>query len=114
MSPLVVAYVYLFIAIVAEIAGTTMLARSEQFTRWAPTLGMAIAYILSFYLLTLALRTIPLAIAYAFWGGLGIVLTVLVGVFFLRQPIDAVGVAGIALIVAGVIVINGWSRSVTH
>ncbi len=114
MRSLLVAYALLFIAIVAEIFGTTMLARSEQFTRLWPTLGMAVSYALSFYLLTLVLKTIPLAIAYALWDGLGIVLTTVVGSMVPKQPIDVPAGIGIFLILAGVVIINGWSAAATH
>lgn len=114
MRQLLIAYGFLFVAIVAEIFGTTMLARSAQFTRLWPTLGMGVAYALSFYLLTLVLQTLPLAIAYALWGGLGIVLTTLVGSLVLKQPIDTAAGVGIFLILAGVVIINGWSSAATH
>lgn len=114
MSPTTIAYVYLAIAIVCEVIGTTFLAKSEQFTRLLPTLIMGVLYALSFYLLTQTLKTIPLGIAYALWGGLGVVLTSLVGVVIFKQSLDTAAVVGIAMIVGGVVVMNLLSNSVVH
>lgn len=114
MSPTTIAYVYLAIAIVCEVIGTTFLAKSEQFTRLVPTLIMGVLYALSFYLLTQTLKTIPLGIAYALWGGLGVVLTSLVGVVIFKQSLDMAAVVGIAMIVGGVVVMNLLSNSVVH
>lgn len=85
MSPTTIAYGYLAIAIICEVVGTTFLVKSEQFTRLVPTLIMGVLYAISFYLLTQTIKTIPLGIAYALWGGLGIVLTSLVGLIFLSK-----------------------------
>lgn len=114
MSPTIIAYGYLAIAIICEVVGTTFLVKSEQFTRLVPTLIMGVLYTISFYLLTQAIKTIPLGIAYALWGGLGIVLTSLVGVFFFKQSLDTAAVVGIAMIVGGVVVMNVLSNSVVH
>ncbi|WP_201610823.1 DMT family transporter [Psychrobacter submarinus] len=114
MSPATIAYSYLAIAIICEVVGTTFLVKSEQFTRLVPTLIMGVLYAISFYLLTQTIKTIPLGIAYALWGGLGIVLTLLVGVFFFKQSLDAAAVVGIAMIVGGVVVMNVLSNSVVH
>ena len=114
MSPAIIAYGYLAIAIICEVVGTTFLVKSEQFTRLVPTLIMGVLYAISFYLLTQAIKTIPLGIAYALWGGLGIVLTSLVGVFFFKQSLDTAAVVGIAMIVGGVVVMNVLSNSVVH
>ncbi len=114
MSPTTVAYTYLAIAIICEVIGTTFLVKSEQFTRLVPTLIMGVLYAISFYLLTQTIKTIPLGIAYALWGGLGIVLTSLVGLVFFKQSLDAAAVVGIAMIVGGVVVMNLLSNSVVH
>lgn len=114
MSPTTVAYGFLAAAIICEVIGTTFLAKSEQFTRLVPTLIMFVLYALSFYALTQTLKVIPLGIAYALWGGLGIVLTSLVSVFIFKQSLDAAAVIGIAMIVGGVIVMNLLSNSVVH
>ena len=114
MSPIAIAYGYLAIAIICEVVGTTFLVKSEQFTRLVPTLIMGVLYAISFYLLTQTIKTIPLGIAYALWGGLGIVLTSLVGLMFFKQSLDAAAVVGIAMIVGGVVVMNLFSNSVVH
>ena len=114
MSPLVSAYALLGVAIVLEVIGTSMLQQSEQFTRWLPTSVMAVCYIGAFYLMSLSLRTLPVGIAYAVWSGVGIVLIAAIGYFFFKQPLDFAALAGIGLIIAGVIVINAFSGSVQH
>lgn len=114
MSPTTIAYGYLALAIICEVIGTTFLVKSEQFTRLVPTVIMGVLYAISFYLLTQTIKTIPLGIAYALWGGLGIVLTSLVGLVVFKQSLDAAAVAGIAMIVGGVIVMNLLSNSVEH
>lgn len=114
MSPTVLAYAYLLAAVVCEVTGTTMLAKSEQFTKALPTLAMALCFGIAFFCLTQVLKHVPLGITYAIWAGLGIVLTALVGVFLLKQPLDVAGMVGIALIVLGVIVINIFSGSSGH
>ena len=114
MSPTTIAYGYLAIDIICEVVGTTFLVKSEQFTRLVPTLIMGVLYAISFYLLTQTIKTIPLGIAYALWGGLGIVLTLLVGLMFFKQSLDTAAVVGIAMIVGGVVVMNLFSNSVVH
>ena len=88
--------------------------KSEQFTKLTPTLLTAVLYICSFYFLTLTLKTIPLGIAYAIWGGVGIVLVALIGVVLFKQSIDIPAALGIALIISGVLVINIFSKTVGH
>lgn len=114
MNPIFIGYGFLALAIICEVIATTLLVKSEQFTRLIPTLFMAALYIASFYFLSQTLRTIPLGIAYAIWGGVGIVLTAIIGLLVFRQTLDTAAVIGIALIVGGVIVINVCSRTVTH
>jgi small multidrug resistance pump len=107
-------YLYLIAAIVLEVIGTSALQASEQFTRPKPLAITAVGYAASFYFLSLALRTLPVGIAYAIWSGLGIVLIALVGLVWFGQRLDAPAIAGLALIVAGVGVINLFSSSVSH
>lgn len=107
-------YLYLIVAIVLEVVGTSALQASEQFTRPKPLILTAVGYAASFYFLSLALRTLPVGIAYAIWSGLGIVLIALVGLVWFGQKLDAPAVAGLTLIVAGVGVINLFSSSVSH
>lgn len=112
MSPTVMAYSFLAGAIIFEVTGTTFLVKSEEFTKLGPTAATVILYAFSFYCLTKSLREIPLGVAYALWGGIGIVLTVLVGFIVFKQTIDMAAVVGISLIVVGVIVVNLFSSSV--
>lgn len=114
MNPTVIGYGFLLLAIICEVTGTTFLMKSEQFTRLVPTLYTAVLYICSFYFLTQTLKTIPLGIAYAIWGGVGIVLVALIGVVLFKQSIDTPAVVGIGLIISGVIVINVFSTTVGH
>lgn len=107
-------YTTLFIAISLEVAGTTFLQRSQQFTQWLPTVLMALCYAGSFYFLSLALRTMPLGIAYAIWSALGIVLVSLIGLVLFGQKLDLAAVLGLGLIVAGVLVVNIFSKSISH
>ncbi len=114
MNSIFIAYGALGLAIVCEVVGTTFLQKSEQFTRLVPSLVMVAAYIGSFYFLSQALRSLPLGVAYAIWGGLGIVLTAAIGVVVFRQTLDAAALVGIGMIVAGVVVVQTLSTSVSH
>lgn len=108
------AYAALAGAIAAEIAGTTFLQKSEQFTRLVPSLAVAACYALAFFLLAQALRHIPLGVAYALWSGIGIVLTAIIGLVLFRQSLDMPAVIGIAMIVGGVVVMQLFSRAAAH
>lgn len=114
MSSSALTYVALGVAIVLEVIGTTFLQKSQQFTKLGPTLVMAVCYLAAFYFLSLALKTIPVGIAYAIWSGLGIVLISAVGFFLFKQALDTPALIGIGLIVAGVIIINLFSRTAAH
>ncbi len=107
-------YVPLGVAIALEVLGTTLLQRSEQFTRLAPTVGMAICYLASFYLLSVSLKVLPLGVAYAIWSAFGVALVAMIGLVVFGQRLDIPAVIGLCLIVAGVIVINVFSRTVGH
>ena len=107
-------WLYLGIAIVAEVIATSALKSAEGFTRLAPSLVVLVGYITAFYFLSLTLKTIPVGLAYAIWSGVGIVLIALIGWLVLGQPLDIPALIGIGLIIAGVIVINGLSRSVAQ
>ncbi|MGB3846654.1 MAG: SMR family transporter [Sphingopyxis sp.] len=107
-------YVYLAIAIVAEVIATSSLKWSEGFTRLGPSLVTVIGYAIAFYFLSLTLRTVPTGIAYAIWSGVGVVLIVAVAWIFQGQRLDAPALAGIALIVAGVMVMNLFSKAAVH
>lgn len=108
------AWVYLIIAILGEVVATSSLKMAEGFTKPVPSTVVVIGYGVTFYFLSLALKTIPLGIAYAIWCGIGIVCVTLIGFFFYKQIIDMPALTGIALIFIGVLVINLFSKSVPH
>ncbi len=108
------AYLYLAIAIVGEVVGTAALKATEEFTRLIPSLIVIVGYGTAFFFLTLALRTIPVGIAYAVWAGIGIVLVSAASWVLYKQSLDAPAIVGIALIVVGVVVINAFSSSISH
>lgn len=108
------AYFVLILAIAFETVGTTALQASQQFTRLGPSIVVVIGYAVSFYLLALALKTIPVGIAYAIWSGLGIVFIALIGLAVFGQRLDWPAVLGISMILAGILVIHLFSRSATH
>jgi small multidrug resistance pump len=107
------AYLYLALAIIAEVAATSALKASEEFTRLWPSLVVIAGYGISFYLMTLVLRSIPVGITYALWSGIGIVLIVLASMVLYKQIPDFPAVIGMGLIVAGVITINVFSKTLT-
>ncbi|WP_347266331.1 multidrug efflux SMR transporter [Paracoccus sp. (in: a-proteobacteria)] len=107
-------YATLLAAVTLEVAGTTFLQRSEQFTRLLPTLLTGLCYAGAFYFLSLTLRSMPLGIAYAIWSGLGIVAISVIGLFAFGQRLDGAAVLGLCLIVAGVIIVHLFSGSITH
>jgi len=102
-------YLYLAIAIVAEVIGTSALKAAEGFTRPLPSLVVAVGYGAAFYFLSLALKVIPVGIAYAIWSGVGVALITLIGWVVFKQRLDAPALVGLALIVAGVVVIQFFS-----
>ncbi len=110
----VMAYIYLAIAILAEVAATSALKASEEFTRLVPSLIVIFGYGLAFYFLSLVLRTIPLGITYAVWAGLGVVLIAIAGIVLYQQVPDLPAIIGMALIVSGVVVIHLFSKTVPH
>jgi small multidrug resistance pump len=98
---------WLALAIASEIVATVSLKLSDGFTKPLPVVAVAAGYGLSFYALSITLRTIPLGVVYAIWSGVGTAAVVVIGVFLFRETLDAVKVAGIGLIIAGVVVLNG-------
>lgn len=114
MSLLAQAYLALGAAITLEVIGTSALQASRQFTRPLPVVIMLVGYLSAFYFLSLALRAIPVGIAYAIWSGLGIVMISLIGLFVFKQKLDMPALLGIGLIVSGVAVLNVFSKSISH
>jgi small multidrug resistance pump len=108
------AYVYLMIAIVGEVIGTSMLKTSEGMSKLWPTCASILAYAVTFYFLSLTLKTIPTGIAYAIWSGVGIVLITAIGWVFFKQALDAAAICGLGLILAGVLVIQLLSKVSVH
>lgn len=107
-------YIFLTIAVLAEVLGTSLLKSTEGFTKPAPTAVVLATYGMAFWMLSLSLKTMSVAIVYALWCGAGIVLIALIGWLVLKQPLDPPALLGIGLILAGVLVINLFSGSVSH
>ncbi len=105
-------WIYLLIAIVSEVMATSALKPSQGFTKILPSLFVVIGYGISFYFLSLTLRSIPIGIAYAIWSGIGITLISIIGWLYFKQTLDAPTIIGIGFIVLGVVVINVFSKSV--
>lgn len=108
------AYLYMALAIVAEVVATSSLKASQEFTRFWPSVAVVVGYALAFYALTFALRTLPVGIAYAFWAGLGIVLVTLIGVLVYGERLDPPAVLGLTMIVGGVVIIQAFSNVSAH
>ena len=106
--------IYLAVAILAEVVATTALKESNGFTKLYPSLLTTVGYGIAFYFLSLALRDIPTGVAYAIWSAIGIVLVTLVAWHFHGQTLDRGSIAGMVLIVTGVIVMNVFSRVTAH
>ena len=104
------AYVYLFFAVISEVIGTMLLPVSENFTKPIPTICLTIAYILAFYFLTFALKSIPIAIVYATWAGLGFFLISILGYFIYEQALQWQSILGLILIVFGVAIVNTFAQ----
>ena len=105
-------YLYLGIAIAAEVMATSLLKSTEQFSKLVPSVIVVAGYLLSFYFLTLVLRHMSVGIAYAIWCGLGIVLVNLIAIPMYKQIPDWPAVLGIALIITGVVIINLFSKNI--
>ncbi len=107
-------YFYLVVAILFEVIATTALKQTEGFSRLVPSLVSIAGYSLAFYFLSLPLRTLPVGVVYAIWCGGGIILITAIGWVYFRQALDLPAVIGIALIMAGVLVINLFSKTLLH
>jgi len=108
------AWIYLSIAIVAEVIATTALKYTDGFTRLLPSGVVLAGYGIAFYLLSKIVLLLPLAVTYAIWSGAGIALVGIVGWIWLGQKLDLAAMLGIALIIAGVLVINVFSSTISH
>lgn len=107
-------YIYLAIAIVAEVIATSALKASEGFSRTIPSIIVIAGYCIAFYCLSLTLKSIPVGVAYAIWSGVGVTLVTIVGWVMFGQKLDAPALIGMALIVAGVVVMQAFSKSGAH
>ncbi len=107
-------YIYLVIAIFAEVVGTTALKATYGFTRIIPTLIVFAGYGISFFFLSLTLKTLAVGVAYAIWSGVGTVLICIIGVIWYHETLDIAGAIGISFIISGVFILNIFSRSVIH
>lgn len=107
-------YLFLIGAIIFETLATSALKSSEQFTKLFPSILAVLGYIFAFYFLSLTLKTIPVGVAYAIWAGVGIVLISIVGIFAFKQIPDLPAIIGMLLIIAGVVVINLFSKTSVH
>ena len=108
------AYLYLTIAIAAEIIATSALKASDGFSKITPSIVVIGGYGISFYFLSLSLRVIPMGIAYAIWSGVGITFISLIAWLFFKQSLDLATIIGIGLIIAGVVVLNAFAKSSVH
>lgn len=107
-------WLYLGVAILFETIGTTALKASDGMTRLGPSLLVVMSYVISFWLLALVLRIIPVGVAYAIWAGLGVCLIAGIGWVVFGQRLDAPALLGLVLIISGIVVINLFSKSVGH
>ena len=107
-------YLFLAIAIISEVIATNAMNASQQFTKLIPSLLTILGYASSFYFLSLTLRTMPLGTAYAVWSGVGIILTALVAMVLFKQVPDAPVIFGMVLIIAGVLIMNIFSKASVH
>jgi small multidrug resistance pump len=108
------AYVYLAIAIVAEVVATSAIKASQEFTQLVPSILVIVGYGIAFYFMALTLRTIPVGITYAIWSGIGIVLVAVVAAVIYKQIPDVPAMLGMGFIITGVVVIQLFSKTVQH
>lgn len=107
-------FIILFFAILSEVIATSSLKFSEGFTKPIPSIIVAVGYGLSFYLLSIALKSMPIGVAYAIWSGVGLILTVIAGIILWKETLDWARVLGIILILAGIVLINVFSKATVH
>ncbi|MFV0626336.1 MAG: DMT family transporter [Alphaproteobacteria bacterium] len=111
---MLIKYGSLILAIIFETIATSFLKQSEQFTKLVPSIITITGYILSFYFLSITVKTIPIGIVYAIWSGVGIFFIAMIGLFVFKQTLDAPACIGLAFIVSGVLIINLFSKTVSH
>lgn len=106
-----IGYLYLAVAVISEVIGSNMVANTEGFTKIKPTLICIFCFGLAIYMLALTVKHMPLYIAYAIWGGLGIILVTVVGIIVWKESVNLPTILGIVLIVSGVVVVNLFSNA---
>ena len=104
-------YIFLAFAILSEVVATTALKASAEFTKPVPSVIVVVGYAISFYLLTLVLRSLPVGVTYAIWAGMGIFLIAVIGAVYYKEIPDLPAVVGMVLIIAGVVVLQGFSKT---
>ena len=104
-------YIFLAFAILSEVVATTALKASAEFTKPVPSVIVVVGYAISFYLLTLVLRSLPVGVTYAIWAGMGIFLIAVIGAVYYREIPDLPAVVGMVLIIVGVVVLQGFSKT---
>ena len=104
-------YLFLSAAIVSEVIATTALKASAEFTKPVPSIVVVVGYAISFYLLTQVLRSLPVGVTYAIWAGMGIFLIAVIGAIYYKEIPDLPAIIGMALIIAGVVVLQGFSKT---
>lgn len=107
-------YLLLALAIIFEVAGSGFMKAADGFSRLVPTVMTVVCYAISLFCFSTALKYIPLGVAYAIWGGLGIVLTAVISVVMFKQALDTPAIIGIVLIVSGVVIMNFFSKTASH
>ncbi|MFV2052897.1 DMT family transporter [Aliiroseovarius sp. YM-037] len=107
-------YIYLILAVAAETVGTSALQASQQFTKTVPSILVVVSYAVSFYLLALTLKVMPVGIMYAIWSGLGIVFIAIIGWVIFGQRLDLPAILGMTMILAGILIIHLFSTTSTH
>ena len=107
-------YLYLMVAVMAETIGTTALQASQQFTKPLPSLIVVLGYGFAFYFMSLTLKFMPVGLVYAIWSGLGILFIAIIGFVVFGQKLDLPAIAGMGLILSGIVVIHLFSNTATH
>jgi small multidrug resistance pump len=107
-------WLFLLVAILSEVIGTSALKVSDGWSRLGPSIIVVICYSSAFYFLSLTLRAIPVGVAYAVWSGVGMVFIALIGWVIFGQALDGPAIVGLLLIVAGVVILNGFSKTIPH
>lgn len=103
-------YLYLALAVAAEVVGTTALKASMSFTKLVPTITLAVAYLIAFFFMSLVMRSLPVGITYALWSALGIVLITIASVYLFDEVLDLPAIIGIIMIISGIVIIQLFSK----